>query len=101
MTVIEVRQAVPGDLPEIAGVALANGQDEEWSGSDPAYMTHLLTNGRVVVGISSGSVIGFGATLQITMSGSAVSMLCDLFVDPGIHGSGCGRAMRCTSGRGT
>lgn len=46
-------------------------------GADPAYVTHLLTHGQVVVGVSGGSV----------------SMLCDLFVDPRMHGGGCGRAM--------
>jgi hypothetical protein len=91
--VIEVRQAVPGDLPGIAAVALANGQGEEWAGADPAYVGHLLAHGTVVVGVSGGSVIGFGATRTLAMGAGAASMLCDLFVAPGAHGSGCGRAM--------
>jgi GNAT superfamily N-acetyltransferase len=90
---IEVREADPGDLPEIAAVALATGQGEEWGGADHAYMTHLLTYGRVVVGVSGGSVVGFGATRQLGSGPRAVSMLCDLFVDPRMHGSGCGRAL--------
>jgi hypothetical protein len=63
-------------------------------GNEPAhaYMTHLLAHGRVVVGVSGGSVIGFGATCQLGTGASAVSMLCDLFVDPRMQGSGCGRA---------
>jgi GNAT superfamily N-acetyltransferase len=90
---LHVRQAGLADLPEIAAVALATGQDEEWGGADPAYMTHLLAHGRVVIGVSGGSVIGFGATRQLGTGASAISMLCDLFVDPRIQGSGCGRAM--------
>jgi len=90
---IEVREAHPGDLPQIAAVAIATGQDEEWAGADPAYMTHLLTYGRVLVAVSDGSVIGFGATRQLGTDASPVSMLCDLFVDPKAHGSGCGRAL--------
>ena len=90
---IEVREAVPADLPEIAAVALATGQDEEWGGADPAYMTHLLAHGSVIVGVSGGSVIGFGATRSLGSGPDAVSMLCDLFVHPQAHGSGCGRAM--------
>src|SRR5215472_725483 len=90
---IEVRAAVPADLPQVASVALATGQDGEWGGADPAYMTHLLAHGRVVVGVLDGSVAGFGATRQIGSGPGAVSMLCDLFVSPRVHGAGCGRAM--------
>jgi len=90
---IEVRAAVLADLPQIAAVALAAGQDEEWGGAGDAYMTHLLAHGRVVVGDRGGSVVGFGATRSIGSGPGAVSMLCDLFVDPRLHGSGCGRAM--------
>jgi hypothetical protein len=90
---IEVRGAVPADLPAIAAVALATGQDEEWGGADPAYMTHLLAHGSVVVAELAGSVVGFGATRRLGSGPEAVSMLCDLFVHPGLHGSGCGRAM--------
>jgi len=90
---IEVREAIHADLPQIAAVALATGQDEEWGGADPAYMTHLLAHGRVVVGVAGGSVAGFGATRLVGSGPGAVSMLCDLFVHPEVHGSGCGRAM--------
>ena len=88
-----MRGAVPADLPRIAAVALATGQDEEWGGTDPAYVNHLLAHGRVVVAVTSGSVVGFGATRQLGSGPAAVSMLCDLFVRPEAHGSGCGRAM--------
>jgi GNAT superfamily N-acetyltransferase len=90
---IEVRAAVVADLPQIAAVALATGQDEEWAGADPAYMTHLLAHGSVVVAVTAGSVVGFGATRELGSGPSAVSMLCDLFVRPQAHGSGYGRAM--------
>jgi GNAT superfamily N-acetyltransferase len=90
---IGVREAVLADLPQIAAVALAAGQDEEWGGAGAAYMTHLLAHGRVVVGVFDDSVVGFGATRAIGTGPAAVSMLCDLFVDPRLHGSGCGRAM--------
>jgi len=98
---IEVREAVPADLPQIAAVALATGQDEEWGGADPAYMTHLLAHGRVVVGVAGGSVAGFGATRAVGSGPGAVSMLCDLFVHPEVHGSGCGRAMLAALWPGT
>jgi GNAT superfamily N-acetyltransferase len=90
---IEVREAGEADLPAIAEVARATGQDEEWGGADPAYVRHLLAHGRVVVAARGGSVIGFGATRQLGSGEAAVSMLCDLFVDPRDQGSGCGRAM--------
>ena len=49
--------------------------------------------GRVVVAELDAAVAGFGAVQQIGAGPDAVSMLCDLFVDPGAHGRGCGRAM--------
>ena len=82
MVGIEVREAGEADLPAVAGVARATGQDEEWGGADPAYVRHLLARGRVVVAARGGLVIGFGATRQLGSGEAAVSMLCDLFVDP-------------------
>jgi GNAT superfamily N-acetyltransferase len=99
MADIDVRDAGPGDLPAIAAVTRATGQEEEWSGADPAYVTHLLAHGRVVVAVRDGRVTGFGATRQIGGPGP-VSMLCDLFVDPGLHGAGAGRAMLSELWRG-
>src|ERR1700722_8925978 len=90
---IGVREAVLADLPQIAAVALAAGQNEDWGGAGAAYMTHLLAHGRVVVGVRDDSVVGFGATRAIGRGPGAVSMLCDLFVEPRLHGGGCGRAM--------
>jgi len=89
----EVRSATEGDVTAIAAVAIAAGQDEEWSGSDPAYVRHLLAAGQVVVAVRDGGVIGFGATRRIGTGPAAPVMLCDLFVDPRAHGGGAGRAM--------
>ena len=93
MTKIETRAATTADLGAIAAVATATGQVEEWSGSDPAYVTHLLAEGRVVVAESGGSVTGFGAIRRIGDGPDAVTMLCDLFVDPQFHGLGIGQAL--------
>jgi GNAT superfamily N-acetyltransferase len=93
MTDPRIRDADDGDLDAIAQVALATGQDEEWSGSDPAYVRHLLAHGRVIVAEHAGEVAGFGATHRIGSGPAAVTMLCDLFVSPRSHGSGIGQAM--------
>lgn len=93
MTKIEVRAATGGDLAAIAAVATATGQVEEWSGSDPAYVRHLLAHGRVLVAEDGGTVTGFGAAQRTGDGPGAVTMLCDLFVDPGSHGRGTGRAL--------
>jgi GNAT superfamily N-acetyltransferase len=90
---VQVRDAAAGDIPAIAAVAVAAGQDEEWSGADPAYTGHLIAHGRVVVAEYGGTVAGFGATRQIGTGPAAVTMLCDLFVDPARHGLGIGQAM--------
>jgi Acetyltransferase (GNAT) domain len=52
-----------------------------------------MTAGRVVVAELAGSVVGFGAVEQLGLGPDAVTMLCDLFVDPAAHGRGIGRAM--------
>ena len=90
---IIVRDAAAADTEAIARIAIATGQDEEWSGSDPAYVRHLLAHGRLIVAEHRGTVAGFGATHQIGAGPAAVTMLCDLFVDPGCHGLGLGQAM--------
>lgn len=98
MTKLEVRPATEDDLAAIAAVAEATGQVEEWSGSDPAYVRHLLAHGRVMVAEhraagAQGTVTGFGATRRIGDGPAAVTMLCDLFVYPGSHGRGTGQAL--------
>jgi GNAT superfamily N-acetyltransferase len=93
VTKTEVREATAADLAAIAAVAAATGQVEEWSGSDPAYVGHLLAHGRVLVAEHRGTVTGFGATWRIGDGPAAVTMLCDLFVDPGSHGRGTGQAL--------
>ena len=90
---IEVREAAEADLAAIAAVATATGQVEEWSGSDPAYIRHLLAHGLVLVAEREGGVAGFGATLRIGDGPAAVTMLCDLFVNPEAHGLGIGQAL--------
>ena len=93
MSTITVRGATPADFPGIAKVAVATGQDEEWAGSDPAYLAYLLEHGTLLVAERDGSVTGFGATRLIGQGPAAISMLCDLFIHPGTHGRGCGRAI--------
>ena len=93
MTDTTIRDAAAADTEAIGRIALATGQDEEWSGSDPAYVRYLLAHGRLVVAEHRGAVAGFGATHQIGAGPAAITMLCDLFVDPDCHGLGLGRAM--------
>ena len=93
MTKFEVRAATEADRDSIAAVAIATGQVEEWSGSDPAYVTHLLAEGQVMVAEGADGVTGFGATRRIGDGPGAVTMLCDLFVDPKFHGLGIGQAL--------
>jgi GNAT superfamily N-acetyltransferase len=90
---VRVRPATEGDFAAIAAVTIATGQDDDWGGGNPAYLRHLLRHGRVVVAELAGKVAAFGAVRQIGTGDDAVSMLCDLFVDPAAQGRGCGRAM--------
>jgi GNAT superfamily N-acetyltransferase len=93
MTGTVIRAATAADVPGIGQVAVATGQDEEWSGSDPAYVAWLLANGRLLAAVRDGTLAGFGATRQIGAGPAAVSMLCDLFVHPDAHGLGIGQAV--------
>jgi GNAT superfamily N-acetyltransferase len=93
VTNVHVRPAADTDLAAIARVAEATGQVEEWSGSDPAYVRHLLTHGRVAVAEQSGTVTGFGASYRIGAGPATITMLSDLFVDPQFHGRGTGQAL--------
>jgi GNAT superfamily N-acetyltransferase len=93
MTGTALRNATQADWPAIAAVARATGQDEEWAGADPAYLDWLQTHGRLVVASQDGALAGFGATRRIGAGAGAVSMLCDLFVNPDAHGRGVGQAV--------
>jgi GNAT superfamily N-acetyltransferase len=93
VTNVHVRPAAETDLAAIARVAETTGQVEEWSGTDPAYVRHLLAHGRVAVAEQGGAVTGFGASLRIGAGRAAITMLCDLFVDPQFHGQGTGQAL--------
>jgi hypothetical protein len=93
MTETSLLNAEPGDFAAIGKVAVATGQDEEWAGADPAYLRYLTTRGRLLVAVREGTVVGYGATLRVGAGPTAVSMLCDLFIDPRVHGGGIGRAM--------
>jgi GNAT superfamily N-acetyltransferase len=93
VTDVVIRAAADGDVAAIAAVAVAAGQDGEWSGSDPAYTRHLLAHGRLVVAETGGAVAGFGASRRLGSGAGAVTMLCDLFVDSRHHGRGLGQAM--------
>jgi len=90
---VVVRGAGEADLAAIAAITRATGQRDEWGGANPAYVRHLMEHGRSVVAMLGGEVVGFGSVEQIGAGPGAVSMLCDLFVDPAAHGRGCGRAM--------
>jgi GNAT superfamily N-acetyltransferase len=93
MTETALRNATQADWPAIAAVARATGQDEEWAGADLAYLDWLQTHGRLVVASQDGALAGFGATRRIGAGAGAVSMLCDLFVNPDAHGRGVGQAV--------
>jgi GNAT superfamily N-acetyltransferase len=89
---VPVRDARESDLAAIAAIAAATGQRDDWGGANPEYVRHLMRHGRVVVA-EAGTVTGFGAAQVLGTGPAAVSMLCDLFVDPAVHGGGQGRAM--------
>lgn len=52
-------------MPLIAAIAIAAGQEDDWSGRNPAYVQHLMRRRRLLVAASGGQLAGFGATQQI------------------------------------
>jgi GNAT superfamily N-acetyltransferase len=84
-----IRAAHARDLTAIADIAAATGQQDDWSGRNPAYVEHLMRVGRVLVSETGGRITGFGAVQEV----GTVRVLCDLFVEPAAHGSGVGRAL--------
>jgi GNAT superfamily N-acetyltransferase len=96
-----VRAADAADVPAMAAIAVATGQHGEGSGASPAYLRQLLQHGRVVVAALGEAIVGFGAVEPIGTGDAAISILCDLFVDPAAHGAGYGRAMLTELWRGS
>ena len=90
---LTIRAAEPADTAAIAAIAIATGQDHDWSARNPAYVQHLMGHAVLLVAESAGQVTGFGAAQQVGPAAEPVTMLCDLFVDPDTHGSGTGRAL--------
>jgi GNAT superfamily N-acetyltransferase len=84
-----IRAARAADLTAIAAVAVATGQQDDWSGRNPAYVEHLMRVGRVLASETGGRMAGFGAVQEV----GTVRVLCDLFVEPSAHGTGVGRAL--------
>ena len=70
----------------------------------PRVHDHIsLAHGRVVVGrrLEARSYRLRRHPARLGSGPGAVSMLCDLFVHPEVHGSGCGRAMLAALWPGT
>lgn len=86
---LTVRPADESDLADIAAIARSNGLSGEGSGADPAYVGHLLRNGRVVVASTSAGPVGFAAAIRV----GGTTMLADLFVDPRRQSAGAGAAL--------
>jgi GNAT superfamily N-acetyltransferase len=85
-----VRSADPDDRPAIAAILASNDEPVDWPGLPGwPYLDHLIEHGRTVVAESDGVVAGFAAAVDV----GATSHVSDLFVAPGLHGRGLGRAL--------
>jgi hypothetical protein len=83
-----IRPALPGDIAAIEAVSAANGEPLVLPpGSRVGYVEHLLVRGIVHVAEQAGTVVGYGAAIDIP-DGSR--QLTDLFIDPAVHGRGLG-----------
>jgi GNAT superfamily N-acetyltransferase len=90
---VTVRPAVADDLGSVIAIAKATGQDEDWDSVYPAYVNHLISNGRFLVAERDRTVTGFGGAVRLGTGPRPICMLTDLFVSPAAHGTGTGRAI--------
>jgi GNAT superfamily N-acetyltransferase len=86
---VRTRLATVHDFAGIAEVAIATDQAGEGAAADPRYADHLLRRGRLVVAEGDDEVVGYAATIVVNHA----DVLADLFVTPGCHGGGVGKAL--------
>ena len=86
---VRTRLANANDFAGIAEVAIATDQAGEGAAADPRYADHLLRRGRLVVAERDDEVVGYAATIVVNHA----DMLADLFVTPGCHDAGVGKAL--------
>ncbi len=86
---VHTRLATVDDFAGIAEVAIATDQAGEGAGADQRYASHLFRRGRLVVAERDDEIVGYAATVVV---GDA-DILADLFVTPGCHGGGLGKAL--------
>ncbi|MGI8331899.1 GNAT family N-acetyltransferase [Actinomadura scrupuli] len=84
-----VRPVEDRDLPQVAGIAAANGERGPSSAAGAGYVGHLRRHGAFLVAELDGAVAGYCATRPV----GAATMLCDLFIDPARQGAGVGRTL--------
>ena len=93
---VRTRLATANDFAGIAEVAIATDQAGEGAAADPQYADHLLRRGRLVVAERDDEVVGYAATIVV----NDTDILADLFVTPGCHGGGVGKALLDTGWSG-
>jgi GNAT superfamily N-acetyltransferase len=85
-----MRRATLDDQPVIADLMAANDEPQGWPGLPGwPYLAFLVTHGDARVAVDGDAVVGFGASVEA----GPITHLADLFVDPGRHGEGIGRAL--------
>lgn len=95
-----VRPATAADVPAIASVFEASGDDVTWPGMPGwPYVEHLVARARVAVTDVDGLVVGFGGAIDVGRPD--VRFLTDLFVRPDRQDQGAGRALLATLFDGT
>ena len=85
----DVRDLRETDHAAVGAVALACEQTGPVSASDPRYLAHVRSRGRIAVREESGSVVGYGGVVDMR----GTSFLTDLFVAPAARGAGHGGAL--------
>jgi len=91
---VAVRSARLDDLPAIADIMAANDEPVGWPDLPDVrlpYLEHALRSKRLRVAELDGSVIGIGGSAELGVPDGRI--VTDLFVDPGAHERGAGKAL--------
>ncbi len=91
---MNVRGALAGNVPAMAGILASNGEPMDWPDLPQLgwpYLEHLVARARTSVALVDDEIVGFGGSIAVGREDAR--FVTDLFVDPGRQSRGAGQAL--------